>query len=75
MASTFICAQTGGLRMLREEVTEADVADIVAKWTGIPVSKLIASEREKLLNLGDVLHERVVGQEEAVTAVADSIQR
>jgi hypothetical protein len=61
--------------MLREEVTEVDIADIVAKWTGIPVSKLVASEREKLLHLNDVLHQRVVGQDEAVEAVADAIQR
>ncbi len=67
--------QTDGVRMLREEVTEIDVADIVSKWSGIPVSKLVASEREKLLHLGDVLHERVVGQDEAVDAVADAIQR
>jgi hypothetical protein len=61
--------------MLREEVTEVDIADIVSKWTGIPVSKLVASEREKLLHLNDVLHQRVVGQDEAVEAVADAIQR
>ena len=67
--------QTDGARMLREEVTEVDIADIVAKWTGIPVSKLVASEREKLLHLNDVLHQRVVGQDEAVEAVADAIQR
>lgn len=61
--------------MLREEVTEVDIADIVSKWTGIPVSKLVASERDKLLHLGDVLHKRVVGQDEAVDAIADAIQR
>ena len=73
----FLChvLQTDGARMLREEVTEVDIADIVAKWTGIPVSKLVASEREKLLHLNDVLHQRVVGQDEAVEAVADAIQR
>ncbi|KAK9844153.1 hypothetical protein WJX81_006180 [Elliptochloris bilobata] len=64
-----------GARMLREEVTESDIADIISKWTGIPVSKLVASEREKLLHLDAELHRRVVGQDEAVQAVADAIQR
>jgi ATP-dependent Clp protease ATP-binding subunit ClpB len=64
-----------GGRMLNPEVTEADVADIVGRWTGIPVAKLLATEREKLLKLGDELHRRVVGQDEAVEAVADAIQR
>lgn len=52
-----------------------DIAEIVSRWTGIPVSKLIESEREKLLHLADVLHQRVIGQDEAVQAVADAIQR
>jgi ATP-dependent Clp protease ATP-binding subunit ClpB len=60
---------------LREEVTETDIAEIISKWTGIPMSKLVESEKEKLLNLEAELHRRVVGQEEAVTAVADAIQR
>lgn len=64
-----------GVRMLREEVTEEDVSEIISKWTGIPVTKLMQSEREKLLNLSDVLHERVIGQDEAVVAVSDAIQR
>ncbi len=68
-------AQTSGKTLLREEVTEADIAEIISKWTGIPLSKLVASEMQKLLNLEDELHERVIGQDEAVTAVADSIQR
>ena len=59
----------------REEVTESDIAEIISKWTGIPISKLVESEREKLLHLEDELHQRVVGQNEAVTAVADAIQR
>ncbi|MGQ4649674.1 ATP-dependent chaperone ClpB [Lyngbya aestuarii] len=67
--------QTSGKSLLREEVTEADIAEIISKWTGIPISKLVESEKEKLLNLEDELHRRVVGQEEAVTAVADAIQR
>ncbi len=61
--------------LLREEVTEADIAEIIGKWTGIPVSKLVESERERLLHLEEELHRRVVGQAEAVTAVADAIQR
>ncbi|MGG6294134.1 ATP-dependent chaperone ClpB [Leptolyngbya sp. AN02str] len=67
--------QTSGKSLLREEVTEADIAEIISKWTGIPVSKLVESEMQKLLSLEDVLHERVIGQNEAVTAVADSILR
>jgi ATP-dependent Clp protease ATP-binding subunit ClpB len=67
--------QTTGRSLLREEVTEADIAEIISKWTGIPISKLVESEKEKLLHLEDELHRRVIGQEEAVTAVADAIQR
>ncbi|MFP4120451.1 ATP-dependent chaperone ClpB [Coleofasciculus sp.] len=67
--------QTSGKSLLREEVTESDIAEIISKWTGIPISKLVESEKEKLLQLEDELHQRVVGQEEAVTAVADAIQR
>ena len=61
--------------MLREEVTESDVAEIISKWTGIPVESLAATEREKLLNLADELGKRVINQDEAVEAVADAIQR
>ncbi|WP_373526565.1 ATP-dependent chaperone ClpB [Nostoc sp.] len=67
--------QRSGKSLLREEVTEADIAEIISKWTGIPISKLVESEKEKLLHLEDELHHRVIGQEEAVTAVADAIQR
>ncbi len=67
--------QTNSHSLLREEVTEDDIAEIISKWTGIPVSKLVQSEMEKLLHLEDELHQRVIGQEEAVTAVADAIQR
>lgn len=67
--------KTTGTSLLREEVTEEDIAEIIAKWTGIPVSKLVESEKEKLLHLESELHQRVVGQSEAVTAVADAIQR
>jgi ATP-dependent Clp protease ATP-binding subunit ClpB len=67
--------QTTGKSMLREEVLEADIAEIISKWTGIPISKLVESEMHKLLQLEDELHKRVIGQGEAVTAVADAIQR
>ncbi|MEG5001897.1 ATP-dependent chaperone ClpB [Microcoleus sp. B4-D4] len=67
--------QTTGKTLLREEVTESDIAEIISKWTGIPISKLVESEMQKLLYLEDELHKRVIGQNEAVTAVADAIQR
>jgi ATP-dependent Clp protease ATP-binding subunit ClpB len=67
--------QTDSKSLLREEVAESDIAEIISKWTGIPVSKLVASEMQKLLNLESELHHRVIGQDEAVTAVADAIQR
>ena len=66
--------QTAGT-LIKEEVTYEDIAEVVAKWTGIPVTKMMQSEREKLLKLEDVLHKRVVGQEEAITAVSDAIRR
>ncbi|MCC8058545.1 ATP-dependent chaperone ClpB [Cloacibacillus sp.] len=65
----------GGPKLLREEVTEEEIAEIVAKWTGIPVTRLVEGEREKLLHLDTVLHERVVGQDEAVNLVADAVLR
>ena len=65
----------GDKTLLREEVTEDDIAEVIAKWTGIPVAKLVQSEMEKLLHLEDELHTRVIGQQQAVTAVADAIQR
>ena len=64
-----------GQRMIKEEVDEEDIAVVVSRWTGIPVSRLMEGEKEKLLHLGDHLHERVIGQEEAVAAVADAILR
>ncbi len=67
--------QKTGKSLLREEVTEADIAEIISKWTGIPVSKLVESEMQKLLHLEDELHRRVIGQDEAVAAVADAILR
>jgi ATP-dependent Clp protease ATP-binding subunit ClpB len=65
----------GGTRLLREEVTEDEIAEIVARWTGIPVARLVEGEREKLLRLDEVLHERVIGQDEAVRLVADAVLR
>jgi ATP-dependent Clp protease ATP-binding subunit ClpB len=65
----------GGQRLLREEVTADEIAQIVARWTGIPVSRLVEGEREKLLKLDDILHERVIGQDEAVQLVADAVIR
>ncbi|MEL7522739.1 MAG: AAA family ATPase, partial [Cyanobacteria bacterium J06553_1] len=67
--------QGQGLAMLREQVGEADIAEIVARWTGIPVNRLMESERQKLLQLESHLHERVIGQSEAVTAVSAAIRR
>jgi ATP-dependent Clp protease ATP-binding subunit ClpB len=65
----------GGTRLLREEVTEDEIAEVVARWTGIPVARLMEGEREKLLRLDEVLHERVIGQNEAVQLVADAVIR
>jgi ATP-dependent Clp protease ATP-binding subunit ClpB len=67
--------QSGGQRMLKEEVDEEDVAEVVSRWTGVPVSRLMEGEMAKLVRMEQVLHERVVGQDEAVTAVANAIRR
>ncbi len=67
--------QANGQRMLKEEVDEEDIAQVVAKWTGVPVSRLMEGEMAKLVRLEEVLHERVIGQDEAVTAVANAIRR
>jgi ATP-dependent Clp protease ATP-binding subunit ClpB len=67
--------QSGGQRMLKEEVDEEDVAEVVARWTGVPVSRLMEGEMAKLVRLEEVLHERVIGQDEAVSAVANAIRR
>ena len=64
-----------GQSLIKEEVTHEDIAEVVAKWTGIPVTKMLQSEREKLLNLEAELHKRVVGQEEAIEAVSDAVRR
>ena len=65
----------GSSAMIKEEVTAEDIADVVSRWTGIPVSKMLQSEREKLLNLEDELHKRVIGQDEGITAVSDAVRR
>lgn len=65
----------GDSAMIKEEVTAEDIADVVSRWTGIPVSKMLQSERDKLLHLEDELHKRVIGQDEAIEAVADAVRR
>ena len=72
--SQLASAQDGNA-MVREEVTADDIAEVVSRWTGIPVSRMLQSEREKLLNLEEELHHRVIGQDEAITAVADAVRR
>ncbi|MEZ7499533.1 ATP-dependent chaperone ClpB [Flavobacterium sp. Arc3] len=67
--------QAGGSSLIKEEVTREDIAEVVAKWTGIPVMKMLQGEREKLLHLEQELHQRVVGQEEAIEAVSDAVRR
>ena len=66
---------SGEDRLLKEEVGEEEIAEVVSKWTGVPVSKLVESEKEKLLRLPEILHKRVIGQDEAVTAVSEAILR
>ena len=68
-------ATQGGTAMIREEVTADDIAEVVSRWTGIPVSRMMQSEREKLLHLEAELHQRVIGQDEAIQAVADAVRR
>ncbi|BCS53931.1 ATP-dependent chaperone ClpB [Geobacter sp. SVR] len=70
-----LAAKQGGHKLLREEVTEEEIAEIVSRWTGIPVTRLVEGEREKLLRLEDILHQRVIGQDEAVQLVADAVLR
>lgn len=65
----------GSTALIKEEVDSDDIADVVSRWTGIPVNKMLQSERDKLLNLEDELHMRVIGQDEAITAVADAVRR
>ena len=61
--------------MIKEEVDAEDIADVVSRWTGIPVNKMMQSEKDKLLHLEEELHKRVVGQNEAITAIADAVRR
>ena len=71
----YIDSLQSGQRMLKEEVDAEDIAEVVSKWTGVPVSRLMEAEAAKLIHLEDHLHERVVGQDEAVAAVANAIRR
>ncbi|MDR3269777.1 MAG: ATP-dependent chaperone ClpB [Tannerella sp.] len=68
-------AMQGGAAMIKEEVDSEDIADVVSRWTGIPVNKMMQSEKDKLLHLEDELHKRVVGQDEAIRAIADAVRR
>jgi len=68
-------SRQGSEAMIKEEVDSEDIADVVSRWTGIPVNKMLQSEREKLLHLEDELHKRIIGQEEAITVVADAVRR
>ncbi len=70
-----VASEQVGPRLLREEVTEEEIAEIVGRWTGIPVTRLVEGERDKLLRLADILHERVIGQDEAVQLVSDAVLR
>ncbi len=70
-----LVTRQGGQKLLREEVTEDEIAEIVSRWTGIPVTRLVETERDKLLKLDEILHQRVVGQDEAVQLVADAVLR
>ena len=72
---TNLAANENETSLIKEEVTTEDIAEVVAKWTGIPITKMLQSDREKLLKLEDVLHQRVVGQNEAIVAVSDAIRR
>ena len=72
---TQLASAQDGNSLVREEVTADDIAEVVSRWTGIPVSRMLQSEREKLLNLEEELHHRVIGQDEAITAVSDAVRR
>ncbi len=72
---TQLAENQAGNSLIKEEVTHDDIAEVVAKWTGIPITKMLQSEREKLLKLEDELHRRVVGQEEAIEAISDAVRR
>jgi ATP-dependent Clp protease ATP-binding subunit ClpB len=66
---------SGRIVLLKEEVTDEEIAEIVSRWTGIPVTRLVEKEKDKLLNLEEILHKRVIGQDEAVSAVSDAVVR
>jgi ATP-dependent Clp protease ATP-binding subunit ClpB len=68
-------AETKGFRLLQDKVTEEEIAEVVSRWTGIPVSKMLEGEREKLLRMEEQLHTRVVGQDEAIKVVSDAVRR
>src|SRR3546814_7273583 len=68
-------AETQGFTLLQDKVTAEEIAEVVARWTGIPVSKMLEGEREKLLNMEQALHARVVGQDEAIPVVSDAVRR
>ena len=68
-------AMQGEKALIKEEVDAEDIADVVSRWTGIPVNKMVQSEKEKLLHLEEELHSRVVGQDEAIRAIADAVRR
>ena len=72
---TLLAENQAGSSLIKEEVTREDIAEVVAKWTGVPVTKMLQGEREKLLRLEDELHHRVVGQEEAIEAISDAVRR
>ena len=72
---TLTLSKGEGTRLVREEVTADDIAEVVSRWTGIPVTRMMQSEREKLLHLEEELHKRVIGQDEAITAVSDAVRR
>ncbi|MFY8008663.1 MAG: AAA family ATPase, partial [Flavobacterium sp.] len=72
---TQLAENQAGSSLIKEEVTREDIAEVVAKWTGVPVTKMLQGEREKLLRLEDELHHRVVGQEEAIEAISDAVRR
>src|SRR5262249_3805233 len=74
-AEESLTSKQGGSQLIKEEVDEEDIAEVVSRWTGIPVSKLLEGEVQKLLHLGEELHMRVIGQDEAVNAVAEAVLR
>lgn len=70
-----LAMSTDGGAMIKEEVDAQDIAEVVSRWTGIPVSRMLASEREKLLNMEAELHKRVIGQDRAIEVISDAVRR